>query len=292
MTGFARVRRGSCLGDLVVSLRSVNHRALDLHFHTPPDLEPYEPAIRKLISGAVVRGHIDIRIHLARSNGESHARFNPAMLAAWVVAFREAARAHGLSGEPDLNTASRIPGMLADAPGNDPPAEFEAELLGAVGEALTALNTERGREGGDTAKTMLGYAESIRGRAEEIEEIRADAVRLLQLRLEERLREMLGATIIDPARLAQEAAMLADRSDIAEETTRLRIHTGQVIELLQKGGETGKKLEFLIQELQREATTILSKANGAGEPGRKVTSLGLAIKSAIEKLREQSSNIE
>jgi uncharacterized protein (TIGR00255 family) len=292
MTGFARVRLHTRLGELAVSLRAVNHRALDLHFHLPGDLEPYEPAMRRLLSEAVRRGHVDIRAQIARVRGGYSASLNRPLLEAWIAAFREASAELAIPGEPDLNAALRTPGMIAEAMAEEPGADFEAEVLAVLQEAIRILNDERAREGARTATVLHGYAASIVEKVESIQGLRRGIQRLLQQRLEERLSEMLGAVVIEPARLAQEAAILADRSDISEELTRLDIHTKELQQLLSAGGDLGKKLEFLLQEMQRECNTILSKSNAAGEPGRAVTSLGLAIKSEIEKLREQSLNLE
>ncbi len=128
--------------------------------------------------------------------------------------------------------------------------------------------------------------------AEQMERIREGALGAFQSRLSERLKELLKGAQIDPQRLAQEAAILADRSDIGEELARLKIHSAQLAALLDAGGEVGKKLDFLLQEMNRETNTILSKTNGAGEAGLKITELALEAKAAIEKVREQSLNLE
>ncbi len=292
MTGFARVRRGASLGEITLSLRAVNHRALDLHFHLPSELEPYESALRKTIAAEVARGHIDVRAQLSRQRGESASEFNAPLLTAWLAAFRKASDEHGLKAEPDLNAAFRLPGMMAEVSAVEPGPDVEAEVVAIAREALVRFNEERTREGAATVAVLRGYAQSIGAKAELIDAIRGEVGAYLHQRLRERLAELLSGAVVDQARLAQEAAMLADRAEIAEEVTRLRIHARQLLDLLQAGGETGKKLEFLLQEMQREANTILSKASGAGEPGRRVTELGLAVKSEVEKLREQSLNLE
>lgn len=292
MTGFARVRRATVLGEVIISLRAVNHRTLDLHFHLPPDIEPYESALRKLLATSIIRGHIDVRATLAQTRGHSTAEFNSELLAAWITAFRKLSAEHGLTGEPDLNAASRIPGMIIETAGEEPGGEFEAQVLAAVAEAADTLNAERAREGAATREVLLGYAGRILEHAAAMETVRSGVATALQQRMLERMRELLATAGIDPARLAQEAAIQADRSEIAEETTRLAIHAKQLLDMLAQGGELGKKVEFLLQEMQREANTILSKANGAGDLGRRITDLGLAVKSDIEKLREQSLNLE
>lgn len=293
MTGFARVRRQTGAGEVVLSLRSVNHRGLDLHFHLAPELDPYEPAMRKAITAQVARGHIDVRASVKREAGQSLAAWNRPLMEAWLAAFREAREQFGLTTEPDLNAALRVPGMLAGEEGDADSAEFEAALLEACREAVANLNECRTREGAETAAVIRAYSAKIRAAADEMEEIRGPIVTTLYARLQERIADLLGsAAMVEPQRLAQEAAVLADRSDIGEEITRLNMHAGQLEAMIGAGGEIGKKLDFLLQEMHRETNTVLSKANGTGEPGRRVTELALEVKSQIEKIREQSLNLE
>ncbi|MBK5291631.1 MAG: DUF1732 domain-containing protein, partial [Acidobacteriia bacterium] len=138
---------------------------------------------------------------------------------------------------------------------------------------------------------LRAHAQSILAASAGIESIRSAIGPALQQRLHDKLTDLLGASM-DPARLAQEVALLADRSDIGEEIMRLKIHTVRMLDMLKAGGELGKKLEFILQEMHREVNTILSKCNGTGEAGRGLAELGLAVKSEIEKVREQSLNLE
>jgi uncharacterized protein (TIGR00255 family) len=292
MTGFARVRKLLPEGELVVSLKSVNHRGLDLRFFAPPELDPFENAMRSLLLEKLARGHVEVRIAFARTAGPGLLALNRGLLQAYLAAFREAAAAAGVAAEPDLNLALRFPGMLA------PPAEgelnpaLEASLLEALGEAVDALNAFRAREGTALARELRGRAVAVREYAARMEEARARAVPLMQARLKERLAELLAGAGIEPPRLVQEAAILTERSDIAEELSRLKIHAAQLETMLARGGEVGKQADFLLQEMQRETNTILSKTTGLGEPGLEITDLALAAKAEIEKLREQALNLE
>jgi len=292
MTGFARLRRSLPEGELVLSLRSVNHRGLDPQFHMPPDLEPMEMAMRKLIATRMSRGHITVRGYFTRSASTAGVAINQGQLEAWIAAFRDAARRHGLAAEPDLNAVLRIPGMLGDGIPEEVGSGLESGVVALFEEALDLLNQERSREGAGTAVVVSEHQQRIRQATGEIDALRAEVLPYLRQRIEERLNEMLQASPIDPTRLAQEAALLADRGDISEEVSRLRIHSDSLADLLQNGGEAGKKMEFLAQEMHREANTILSKSNHAGEPGRRVAALALSVKSEIEKIREQSFNLE
>ncbi|MBI3470451.1 MAG: DUF1732 domain-containing protein, partial [Candidatus Solibacter usitatus] len=197
-----------------------------------------------------------------------------------------------LEGQPDVNSALRIPGMLRIDAAPEIGPDLEKTLLGAMEEALATLNTVREREGAAIAAEMRGRCTAITGHAAEMEEIRSRATPEFQKRMKERLRNLLRGAGIEPQRLAQEAALLADRSDIAEELMRLKTHAGQLSALLDDGGEIGKRLDFLLQEMNREANTILSKTGGLGELGLKITDLALAAKAEIDKIREQSLNLE
>ena len=293
MTGFARVRKIAEDTEIVFSLKSVNHRGLDLHFHLPPSLDALENDIRGIVKAGVARGHIQITLDLTRTAGDS-AGLNRTLLALYMSAFREAAELHRIAGqEPDLNAALRIPGMLGTG-GED--AEIGEALAKAIletaGEAVAALNAFREREGAVTAQEMRQRCRTILNLVARMDEIRAGAVPAFLNRLKEKLADLLHGANIDPQRLAQEAAILADRSDIAEELMRLRTHAGQLDGVLAGHGEVGKRLDFLLQEMNREANTVLSKTGGLGDLGLTITELALAAKSEIDKIREQSLNLE
>ncbi|MFN7918764.1 MAG: YicC/YloC family endoribonuclease [Bryobacteraceae bacterium] len=291
MTGFARVRRTLPEGDLTISLRAVNHRGLDLQFHLPPDLDPTENAMRKAVSAHIARGHISIRAHFSRNPATLGSAVNKPLLQAWLDAFQQAKREFNLAGEPDLNVALRLPGMIGDANPDDLTG-LESGVTGAIEEAIAALNAERAREGAATAAAVRGHVQRIAAARAKMVDLRSAVVPALQDRMQQRLGEMLQGAAIDPARLAQEAAILSDRSDISEELARLEIHTARLGELLAAGGEMGKKIEFLAQEMHRETNTVLSKSNAAGELGRGIAEHALAVKAEIEKIREQSLNLE
>ena len=297
MTGFARARRPLGEGELVVSVKTLNHRALDVHVHAPSVADLFENTVRALVKSRLARGHVEVRITFppATLNGSSVA-INRTLLEGYLGAFRQVAAEHKLNAQPDLNAALRIPGMFGEAAeGSELPAGTEAAILDALEAALDELNQFREREGAEIAKEMFGHNARVGAAAEQMEKIRAGAQDVFQNRLAERLNDLLKGAQgiqIDPQRLAQEAAMLAERSDIGEELARLKIHSAQLAALLDAGGETGKKVDFLLQEMNRETNTILSKTSGAGEIGLRITELALAAKAAIEKIREQSLNLE
>ena len=292
MTGFARVRKVIEQGEIVVSLKSVNHRGLDLHFHLPPELDPIENDIRNLIKNSCARGHIQVHVGIARSGGGAGALNRP-LLAAWLQAFREAMEIHPLPDQqPDLNAALRVPGMLSGGEEEELAEDIAKAVLAAMEEGLAMLGEFREREGSAMAAEMRQRCAAIQALAVSIEEIRAGAIPAFQKRLRDKLGELLNGAVIDPQRLAQEAAVLADRSDVAEELVRLKTHAAQLNTILDGSGEVGKRLDFLLQEMNRESNTILSKTGGLGDLGLTITDLALAAKSEIDKIREQSLNLE
>ena len=182
--------------------------------------------------------------------------------------------------------------MFAATEDTSLPEGIEEVLLDAASQALNELNAFREREGAEIATEMSRHNGQVAAVALELEAIREGALAAFQNRLSERLKDLLKDVQVDPQRLAQEAAILADRSDIGEELARLKIHAAQLAKLLDEGGEVGKKLDFLLQEMNRESNTILSKTGGIGDAGLRITELALSAKAAIEKVREQSLNLE
>jgi uncharacterized protein (TIGR00255 family) len=292
MTGFARVRRAIEEGEIVLSLKSVNHRGLDLHFHMPPEFDAMENDLRTAIKGGVARGHIQIHLSFSRAGAPGSAPLNRDLLDAYMRAFEEASKQYRLSASPDLNAAFRIPGMLSTGTEDELPAAVAQAVMEAGAEAMKLLNAFREREGGVIAGELRQRCASIAGQVTRMEEIRAGAAPAFHKRLRDKLAELLHGVAIDPQRLAQEAAIVADRSDIAEELVRLRTHVGQVEAMLSTGGEVGKRLDFLLQEMNRETNTILSKTGGLGDLGLTITDLALAAKSEVDKIREQALNLE
>ena len=292
MTGYAQVRRTLAEGELTITLKSVNHRALDLHFHIPAQFDRYEPAMRAALKRQFHRGHLDIRISLTRAVTTDQVNINQNLLGAYLRAFEQASRNNNLTQAPDLNQLLRLPGLLGEGASDDLGEAFEPGFIQALEAACSELNVFRDREGQALAADLLKHNQAILDGVTDMEALRGDAQSAIEARLRTRLTELLDATRLDPQRIVQEAALLADRSNVAEEIARLRVHAGQLGTLIGAGGEIGKKLDFLLQEMNRETNTILSKTSGVGELGLKITDLALAAKSDIEKIREQALNIE
>lgn len=293
MTGFAQVRVQTSAGELTVGLRSVNHRGLDLHFHQVGDFVAFENGMRGLLKQHLRRGHVEIRINLAAESQQGSRSYNRAALARYVAAFRQASADFEIVAEPDLTAFLRMPGVLEeDGEGRRADESFEPELLAALDACIEQLNAYREREGQQLREILAQEMAAITEQTREMTAIRREVMPVFQRRLEERLSEILKGAPLDPRRIVEEAAILADRSDVQEELTRLTVHTEELARLLEGGGEVGKRLDFLLQEMNRETNTILSKTPGATEPGLRLTNLGLATKANIERIREQSLNLE
>ena len=292
MTGFARVRHPLGDGELSVSVKSVNHRGLDLHFRLPAEMDALESDIRAVVKNGIARGHVQAEVSVTRTAPAGGGALNRPLLEAYLRAFREAAETYRLAGCPDLNAALRVPGMLSAGEEEALGEEIARATLEATAEAVAVLNESREREGAAISAEMRQRCAAICGLVARMEEIRAGAAPAFHKRLRERLADLLNGAGIDPQRLAQEAALMADRSDIAEELLRLRTHAAQLDAMLAGDGEVGKRLDFLLQEMNRESNTVLSKTGGLGDLGLTLTDLALAAKSEIDKIREQSLNLE
>jgi uncharacterized protein (TIGR00255 family) len=297
MTGFAQahVDREGCA--LRINLRSVNHRFLDLHLRMPDGFEVFEARIRQAIRNSLRRGHVDVNVYYEPA-GASAVEVNREVAEAYMKAVERLRREFGVKTEPDLIALFRLPGVVA-APGSaselqneEVQAKLGAQLDACLELVLHRLETMRRSEGQTLAKEMQGILARISSRTVELEALVEGVRPAFARRLAVRLGELLNGVQLDPARLAQEAALLAERSDVSEELARLRSHVDQFEKLLAGAGETGKKLDFLLQEMQREANTLLSKTPGVESEGLAITGLALEVKSDIEKLREQAQNVE
>jgi uncharacterized protein (TIGR00255 family) len=273
----------------------VNHRFLDMQLRLPPEMEPLEARLRQLAKERVVRGQLQITASLRWHAGPEAAAVNRGLLETYLLAYREIAKEHAISAEPDLSTLLRMPGAVLLNDGDLDPARKEAletALADCLSRALADLCEARRAEGEGIVAELQARASRMRRLVEQLESARTDTVPQFQQRLNTKLQELLGDLQGDPQRTLQEAALLADRADISEEVQRLRSHLDRLSELLQQQGELGKAIDFLAQELHREANTVLSKTTPLGAAGLPVTELGLALKGEIEKIREQAQNLE
>jgi uncharacterized protein (TIGR00255 family) len=289
MTGFGR---GSAAGDnfsVAVDLKTVNNRFLDVHLRMGSELAAIEPQIKRLITERLSRGRVDVTLTFERT-GEVSYELNRPLIAGFISAMRAMQKEFNIQGEPDINVLARLPGAMQPVrDGIDD--EMVRGIERAVEEALDELERMREREGQSLVAEMLGRLVEIERHIPTIEAAAAGLVEAYRARLQKRVGELLArdgqAIELDQGRLAQELAYLADRSDITEELARLRSHLSQFREAIVSGGEVGKRLDFLLQELNREANTVLSKSTDL-----LIKEAALAIKAEVEKLREQVQNVE
>ncbi|HLW81883.1 MAG TPA: YicC/YloC family endoribonuclease [Candidatus Acidoferrales bacterium] len=291
MTGYAQTRAEEDGWAVQLSLRSVNHRFLDMRVRLPEGWDALETEIRKKMQERFRRGHVEVslQIQAARNNSVT---INREVAAAYLKAVKSLGEEFEMKSEPDIAAILRLPGVASSAP---PHAEMEklAELVRAgLTRAMDQLDEMRRIEGQALREELTRRLSAIEHATARVE-LLAERVRPAYARkLETRVKELLGNYEADPARIAQEAAFIAERSDTTEELARLRSHVKQFRGLLDGGGEVGKRLDFLLQEMQRESNTLLSKASGADDDGLQITQLGLELKAEIEKLREQVQNVE
>jgi uncharacterized protein (TIGR00255 family) len=291
MTGYAQIKAN--LDDqltLTMSLKSVNHRFLDLHLRMPGELDPVEVKIRRILKERLHRGHIEVTLSLERSGGVAFS-VNRDLVGGYLRTFREVAEEFGVSAEPDLNLVLKMPGALNAAENGNAMAALEQQVTGVLEECIERLNVMREEEGRGAVAELRNRMTHLSSATHEVDQLRGRVLKAHQEKLHGRMQELLG-THVDEDRILQEAAMLAERSDIQEELVRMKNHIQHFVSLLDAAGEVGKKLDFLLQEMNREANTLMSKTTGVAGEALRITALGLAMKSEIEKAREQVQNLE
>jgi uncharacterized protein (TIGR00255 family) len=296
MTGFAMARGEHQGWSIRVSVKTVNHRFLEVKLRMPESLEPYELRLRQAIREKVHRGHVDLHINVDPGKA-APVHINKGLLQAYLRAADDLRQQTGTNTEIDAVALLRLPGVVGGLAPALPDSDEEQEALGKeleghLREALSKLDEMRRNEGRHLVEEMRSRIGCLGEQAEKARGLVQTLQPAFSRRLDSRLKELLNGANVDQSRVAQEAAMLAERSDISEELERLRSHLSQFSKLLDGGGEVGKKLDFLLQEMHREANTLLSKTPGVEREALAMTGVGLEMKSEIEKLREQVQNIE
>ena len=289
MTGFGRGAFSSEAFGVTVEIKTVNNRYLDIHLRLGQELSAIEMLVRKRVGARLSRGRVDLNINFDRT-GAANYEVNRPLIAGYVKALREIKQELGLAGEIDVNSLARVPGALTAArDGFD--EQNMAGVESALDQALDSLEQMRESEGAALAAEMRVRVAKIEAEVPVIEAAAAGLADAYRQRLQKRVAELIArgsqAVELDAGRLAQEVAYLADRSDISEELARLRSHLEQFRSSIEADGEVGKRLDFLLQELNREANTVLSKSTEIA-----IKDSALAIKAEVEKLREQVQNVE
>ena len=284
MTGYATAAADLPRGALALELRSVNSRYTDIQFRLADELRAAEPALRELIGARIARGKVDCRIaYSARSGVQAAQSLGASALENLRRLADEARRAFPDAGPLRLADVLRWPGVIAEAPQDE--GELREAALAAARSALDELCATRAREGAKLAQNIAARVDEMERRIAEVAPLVPEAVAAFQAKLAQRLREALGSA--DDERVRAEIAVFGMKSDVDEELTRLTTHLGEVRRTLAQGGPVGKRLDFLAQELNREANTLASKAAGA-----RIADVALELKLLIEQMREQVQNIE
>lgn len=289
MTGFGRGAASGETFSVSVELKTVNNRFLDISLRLPSDLQALESNFKKLITARLSRGRVEVNFQFERSDETSY-EMNRPVIDGYLRAMRDMQKEFDLAGEPDLNVLARLPNafQVKRAELGD---DFAAGVESALSLALDDLETMRASEGESLRSEFETRLSEIEDRLGPIESEAGKIADEYLQRLTKRIGEMLAKSEsqieIDQSRMAQEVAYLADKADISEEISRLRTHIEHFRTIMKDDKEVGKRLDFLTQELNREANTITSKTSNMT-----VKENALAIKSEIEKIREQVQNVE
>ena len=294
MTGYATIQSAIASGQLTVELRSVNSRFLDLTLRISDDLHSLESAIRETIGSRVKRGKMECRLSLKSETLGATSRLSPSALTTLASLQGEALKAFPEARALSVSEILSYPGVLTSD--SVDAEQVSKDVLDALNRALDAFLASREREGAALAKVLLGYCDNIEGIARDIASRLPDILAAMKSKLEERLSEALTQALSDKSsltpedvneRIRAELTLYALRMDVAEEINRLITHVNEVRRVLTAGGPVGRRLDFLMQELNREANTLGSKAVAI-----EMTNASLDLKLNIEKMREQIQNIE
>jgi uncharacterized protein (TIGR00255 family) len=293
MTGYSTRQSEDGRFSISVTIKSNNHRYLDVQMRLPAALEFFEPQARRLIKERVLRGHLEVTMSLERRD-EAKLKLDRKLLEAYLHTCQALREEFGLSSDPDLVALLRIPGVVT---GESTISEFEQDpvqqaLETVFVEAVDGLNQMREREGDALARDSTSRLEKLAKLGATVKKLSGQTASAFRQRLETRIRELTQGESVDPVRIAQEVTLVCLRSDITEEVVRFESHVAQAADLLNKGQELGKKLDFLLQEMNREANTILSKTTDVPRAGAEIAASAIEMKVEIEKLREQAQNIE
>lgn len=294
MTGYGRCEmtvetESGASRNIVVEMKSVNHRFLEIGMRVTRDYGFLEDPIKKYISSKVSRGKIDVFVTVGSCDStDAQVSVNLPLAKAYADALKTIADScEGVSNDVSASVIARYPDVLTVSKKPEDEDAIKAQVMPAVENALSDFLAMRASEGERMKADVLGRAETIISIVEEIEQRSPQIVVEYKQRLLDRMKELLESASVDEQRIAMEAAIFADKIAVDEETVRLRSHFTQMNDVLSKGGAVGRKLDFIVQEMNREANTIGSKITDAENAHRVVD-----IKAELEKIREQIQNIE
>lgn len=288
MTGFGRSEMVTEQCKITVEIKAVNHRYCDLNIKMPKKLNILENAVRGAIKKAVHRGKLDV--YIGYEDLSEHAacvQLNKELGREYYRALSELSEELGIDNDASAMRIARMPEVLMLSEAQLVPEEVEETLLLAVGQALSQFMESRVREGEQLKEDILRKLHGMTGNISAIEERYPQMVSDYRKKLTDKVKELLADSNVDESRIATEVVIYADKICVDEETVRLRSHITNMEEELTRGGNVGRKLDFIAQEMNREANTILSKANDIT-----VSNMAIDLKTEIEKIREQVQNIE
>lgn len=287
MTGFGAGRATAGAEDLDVEVRSVNHKFCEVKVRLPRDLPSLELELVRSVKDRLARGGVDVSVRRASARGAVSVRVDAALAEEYARAFREIQGRLGLAGSLALGEVLAAEGVVRlEERAVDLDAARDAARA-ALAQGLDALVAMREREGAALARDLAARLAQIEALVADVERLAPESIDRHRARLQERIGEVARGVALDPSRLAQEVALFADRMDVSEELTRLRSHVAQVRSLLAGDEPAGRKMEFVVQEMHREANTVGSKSQSAA-----ISAAVVSLKAEIERIREQVQNVE
>lgn len=288
MTGYGRAVETVNGREFTVEIRSVNNRYLDCSVKLPRIVSFAEDAVKQAVKAAVSRGKVDVFISVKSEAAEDiTVSLNKAVLEGYLTAMRQMVSEFGVRDDISVSAVSRLPEVFTVEKPEADEEQLLSDLMGVVNQALAGYDAMRTAEGAALDADLRGRGKAILALVSQVEQGNAQTVLDYRARLEAKLREVLENTAIDESRILTEAAIFADKVAVDEETVRLRSHLDQMNTMLSGGGAVGRKLDFLLQEMNREANTIGSKCTDV-----KLARIVVDIKAELEKIREQTQNIE
>ena len=288
MTGYGRAVETVNGREFTVELRSVNNRYLDCSVKLPRTLNYAEDAVKQAVKASVTRGKVDVFIAMKAEDGEDvKISLNEAVLTGYLDAMRQMVEKFSVSDDISVSTVSRLPDVFSIERPEVDEEQLLQDLLGVLAKALEGYNAMRRTEGAAMEQDLRSRSNTILELVAQVEQGNAQTVSDYRTRLETKLQEVLANTTIDESRILTEAAIFADKVAVDEETVRLRSHLQQMDAMLNAGGAMGRKLDFLLQEMNRETNTIGSKCTDV-----RLARIVVDIKAELEKIREQTQNIE
>lgn len=288
MTGYGRAQRAMGTRDITVEIKAVNHRYFELNARIPRAYLSLEDPIRAHLRRSIVRGKIDLNLSVVRGEGDiTNVSVDKGLLAQYLTALRSAAEENGLRDDLTASTLLRLPSVVSSESNEEDISSVWNDILPVLEEAVSAFISQREAEGKRLAEDIIAKCSELTSFADQVESHLPALMTAYENRLRTRVEELLGDRAVEEGRILTEVAIMADKTAVDEELVRLRSHAATLKEMLEKGISNGKKMDFIVQELNREVNTLTSKIGDL-----EITRIAIEMKSLIEKIREQIQNIE